>query len=315
MKTVIDGQKYRLYTAQSRPELWKQLEDERHPLNTSWPLFLDQDTCYKKYCSRLSEYDGLQEFQFAIVEQDLDCETIVACGRSIPFYWPELDEVGGRSRYQKVLHSLPDGGYDSILTRGVQQYLRRQGLVSKTATGHHANNRDDACYRSDLPNALSAISITVHPDRRSLGLAEAMIQAMKQTAKAKNLDILVVPLRPTRKSEYPLVDMAEYITWLHQPGALDQDLPFDPWLRKHVRLGGQFVKIAWSSMRVEGTITDWRQWTCCNEWRTLPIKWDSDSLFVDVEFPGGLVPLRVYLQEDCAVYVEPNVWIYHDPYV
>ncbi|KAF4769043.1 hypothetical protein N7455_008869 [Penicillium solitum] len=312
MNIALDKQKYQLYTAKSRPDLWKQFEDDRHPLNAAWPLFLDQDACYQKYAKGLAEYEGLAEYQFAIVERNHEDETMVACGRSIPFYFPELDDK--KFTKEEALHCLPEGGYDAILTRGIEQYRRRLSLKTATATPIHKSNHyfDAACSQTNPPNALSAISITVRPDRRSLGLAEAMIQAMKQTAINKNLDILVVPLRPTRKSEFPSVDMADYITWPQLPATPDRVLPFDPWLRKHIRLGGRIIKVAPTSMRVEGRIADWQHWTRCDEWRTLPEKFDSDLLYVEVQFPGGLVPLCVFVEEDRAVYIEPNVWLYHD---
>lgn len=312
MDMALDKQKYQLYTAKSRPELWKQFEDDHHPLNAAWPLFLDQDPCYQKYAKWLAEYEGLAEYQFAIVERNHDDETIVACGRSIPFYFPELDDK--KFTQEEALLRLPEGGYDAILTRGIEQYRRRMSPDTATATLFHKSNRDfdAACSFANPPNALSAISITVRPDRRSLGLAEAVIQAMKQTAIKKNLDVLVVPLRPTRKSEFPSVDMADYITWPQLPIMPDLDLPFDPWLRKHIRLGGQIIKVAPTSMRVEGSIADWQHWTRSDDWRALPGKCDSDQLSVEVQFPGGLAPLRVFVEEDRAVYIEPNVWLYHD---
>lgn len=312
MTIALDKQKYQLFTANSRPELWKQFEDDDHPLNAAWPLFLDQDTCYQKYAKGLAEYEGLAEYQFAIVERNHDGETIVACGRSIPFYFPELDD--NKFTKEEALQTLPEGGYDAILTRGIEQYRRRLSPDLAVATPIHKSNHyfDAACSLSNKPNALSAISITVRPDRRSLGLAEAMIQAMKRTAMNKGLDILVVPLRPTRKSEFPSVDMADYITWPQLPATPDTVFPFDPWLRKHIRLGGQIIKVAPTSMRIEGSIANWQHWTRCDEWKALSKNHDSELSYVEVEFPGGLVPLRVFVEEDRAVYIEPNVWLYHD---
>lgn len=43
-------------------------------------------------------------------------------------------------------------------------------------------------------NALSALFITVDPHGRNMGLAERLIEAMKQTARAGRLRALVVPL-------------------------------------------------------------------------------------------------------------------------
>jgi hypothetical protein len=154
---------------------------------------------------------------------------------------------------------------------------------------------------------------------------------------------LVVPLRPTRKPEFPLTPFENYISWtqtnspvnhlsngiLHQQKNdapisanscnLSYDLPFDPWLRKHVRLGGNIVKIAPSSMVIEGTVAEWKDWTgvdlydlCQNaQVRDLKIEPDSKREYLDVTFKGGLVPLKVYAREQTCTYIEPNVWLYH----
>ena len=323
MKTV-GSQNYHTFSACSRPELWQVLEDETHPLNAAWPVFLDQDTCFQRYHRQLAKYDGLAEFQYAVVEEICGHEKVIACGRSIPFYWPELDQVGGRAglnSHPELWNTLPDTGYDAILSRGVNQYLRRQGILSlesaKSPSGPQTVEYiDGVCNLSDPPNALSAISITIHPDYRSLGIAESLIQTMKQAARRRNLQILVVPLRPTRKSDYPFVSMEEYITWSQRPRKEDIDLPFDPWLRKHVRLGGKIVKVAHKSMHVEGSIAAWQQWTQCDQWKShassIKLENHTNRLYIDFSFPGGLSPLRLYVQENRCVYTEPNVWLYHE---
>ncbi|KFY17809.1 hypothetical protein V492_00365 [Pseudogymnoascus sp. VKM F-4246] len=320
----FDNQNYHTYTAHSRPELWKVLRDETHPLNAAWPVFLDQDTCFQRYYRQLDKYDGLAEFQYAVVKESCGYEKIVACGRSIPFYWPELDQVGGRAgldSHHEVLNTLPDTGYDAILSRGVNQYLRRQGILSLESANSPGGSQmikhiDDVCNRSEPPNALSAISITVDPDYRSLGIAESLIKTMKQAARRRNLQILVVPLRPTLKSDHPYTSMEEYITWSQQPVKMDIDLPFDPWLRKHVRLGGRVIKVAHRSMHVEGSLAAWQQWTQCDQWKThaslIKLEENTNRQYIDFSFPGGLVPLRLFVQEGRCVYTEPNVWLYHE---
>jgi hypothetical protein len=74
-------------------------------------------------------------------------------------------------------------------------------------------------------------------------------------------------LRPTRKADFPLAPMHEYIKLcvehLHTPSTLgskpQDDNPgdgracFDPWLRKHLLLGGQVIKVAPRSMTVQGS--------------------------------------------------------------
>lgn len=180
-------------------------------------------------------------------------------------------------------------------------------------------NDSNARERSEHPNALSAISITVRPDRRSRGLAGFMIEAMKQTAIERDLQVLVVPLRPTRKTYYPFVDIAEYISWnqsqISSSTIDDRSLPFDPWLRTHVRLGAQAIKLAPCSMRIEGSVLEWQKWTgidFASDEQDVRTRQYSACRYREMAFHGGLVPLKYYAKEGRCVYVEPNVWLYHD---
>jgi hypothetical protein len=93
----------------------------------------------------------------------------------------------------------------------------------------------------------------------------------------------------------PFVPMQEYAARTHADG-----LPADPWLRVHVRAGGRIVKVAPTSMVVPGTIADWRRWTGMEFATSGP-----------VVVPGALTPVHVSLEQDHAVYVEPNVWVRH----
>jgi hypothetical protein len=78
------------------------------------------------------------------------------------------------------------------------------------------------------------------------------------------------------------------------------NLPMDAWLRTHVRIGGEIVKIAPYSMTIVGTIAEWSQWTGATFERS-----------GEAEVEGALVPVLVSLEQDYGVYVEPNVWVRH----
>ena len=153
----------------------------------------------------------------------------------------------------------------------------------------------------------------------------------------------MVPLRPTRKSEFPLVHMDQYVRSTLSRGPprplpslvsknitssilcstdnkLGQcELPFDPWMRKHVRLGGILVKIAPCSQFVSGTFEEWQNWTgidfghflrTCHE-LDLMINSIHEREYMEVPIPGALVSLRVHVQKRECTYAEPNVWVYH----
>ena len=66
----------------------------------------------------------------------------------------------------------------------------------------------------------------------------------------------MVPVRPALKAQYPLQDFAEYCQWQTPQGE-----PFDPWIRTHVRLGGQIIKPAMRSMDITSSADNWSEWT------------------------------------------------------
>ncbi|MDO9712192.1 hypothetical protein [Paracraurococcus lichenis] len=145
------------------------------------------------------------------------------------------------------------------------------------------------------PNALSALEITLLPSHWGRSASGVVLDAMRRRAHDLDLRHFFAPVRPTEKHLEPFVPMVEYAARRRVDG-----LPADPWLRVHVRAGGAIVKVAPTSMVVPGTIADWRRWTGMEF---------SESGSIAV--PGALAPVHVSLEQDHAVYVEPNVWLRH----
>lgn len=145
------------------------------------------------------------------------------------------------------------------------------------------------------PTHLSALEVTVVPEQRGRGLAARLLEALRASAGTAGLTGYVAPVRPSRKHLEPRVPMADYAHRTREDG-----LPDDPWLRLHVRLGGRIVGVCPTSMTIPGTLSQWRAWT------GLPLAESGD-----VEVEGALVPLHVDVEQDHAVYVEPNVWVEH----
>ncbi|KAJ4328813.1 hypothetical protein N0V84_000823 [Fusarium piperis] len=350
---------HHLHTAHTRPDLWDHLQDPSHPLNAAWPYFLDQDATQVNLSANICKFQGLRKFQYVISERnDEGDEELVACGRSIPFFWQELRDAerdGGLDLNPHLFKSLPDGGWDTIVARGIRQYMASHPEEASSwpwpspPITTEDQERDIArSSGSEPPNALSALAVTVRADRRRMGLAERILQKMKDTARQEGLKILVVPLRPTKKSSHPFVPMEEYITWTQAPlkpticrtpspfrvtpqstvqpitipskeYAVKSALPFDPWLRKHVRMGARIAKVAHKSMEVEASLDEWTAWTgiefdsFCNAPKVREMDGKLRVVeYTQVALQGGLVPLKVYREEKRAVYLEPNVWIYHE---
>ncbi len=67
---------------------------------------------------------------------------------------------------------------------------------------------------------------------------------------------LIACVRPTWKERYPLVPIERYARWTREDG-----LPFDPWIRLHVKLGGRIVRGVPDAMTIPGTVSEWESWT------------------------------------------------------
>jgi hypothetical protein len=187
-------------------------------------------------------------------------ERAVAAGNCLPLAW------------DRDLADLPEQGWDWALAQGF---------------------RDHAAGRK--PDLLCALSISISPAERSKGLSAQMVSAMKAIGQRQGLAALIAPVRPTLKHRYPLTPMERYMHWQTEAG-----LPFDPWLRVHLRLGARIVKVCPFSMRIQGTLAEWESWT--------GMRFPESGRFI---LPGGLVPLEVDCAAGLGIYVEPNVWVRH----
>ncbi|HWD77681.1 MAG TPA: GNAT family N-acetyltransferase [Kribbella sp.] len=144
------------------------------------------------------------------------------------------------------------------------------------------------------PDTACALNISVARDFQGEGVAALLLNALREAAAAVGLSVLDAPVRPTRKHLEPATPMSEYAARTRADG-----LPYDPWLRTHVRAGGRIVGVAHTSWVIAGSLAEWRSWT--------GLPFDSCG---PVEVPGALVPVEV--SADRAVYVEPNVWVQHE---
>jgi hypothetical protein len=145
------------------------------------------------------------------------------------------------------------------------------------------------------PNTLMAVSAVAQPAVKNTGLGSEILRAMLALARQRGFGSLIAPVRPTRKESYPLAKFEEYIDWNHPDGSA-----FDPWLRTHLKLGGQVLKVAPESMVVEGTVAQWSSWTGGS--------FPASGAYV---VPGALAPVHIDVEGDLGRYAEPNVWVEH----
>jgi hypothetical protein len=202
--------------------------------------------------------DRFVEYQFALY--DTQKNRVAGMGNSFPLRWD------GR------LNDLPEEGWDWAFQEAVKNH--KQGVK---------------------PNLHCAIQIVIRPEYRGQGLSAPMVQAVRSVTTSRGLQSLIIPLRPSEKSKYPLIRLDDYITW-----TLDDGLPLDAWLRVHIKQGARIIKVCHQSKIIRGTRPEWQAWT--------GMQFPQNGPYV---VPGALNPIDMDVEENQGVYVEPNVWIVH----
>jgi hypothetical protein len=207
-------------------------------------------------------------------------------------HWSRLDE--DYADFQLVLY---DEERNQALAHGHTIPLRWDGTVEGLPDGI-----DEAMERAvrlfdegGQPNTLSALAIEIPPQHQGGGLARTMIGGMREIASACDFGNLIAPLRPTWKERYPLTPIERYASWTRPDG-----LPFDPWIRLHVRLGAEIMKPLPRSLHITGTVAEWEEW--------VDLPFPESGTYV---FPHALAPLEVDREADRCEYWEPNVWVRH----
>jgi len=145
------------------------------------------------------------------------------------------------------------------------------------------------------PTAVSLIEARVSEPLLGQGLSAPLIAGVRAKIRSLGHEHLVGPVRPTSKALEPDTRMTEYVRRVRDDG-----LPYDPWLRVHVRQGATIGAVCPLAMTITGTLAQWREWTGLAFDRSGPL---------ELEF--ALTPVHVSVEHDHAVYVEPNVWVHH----
>jgi GNAT superfamily N-acetyltransferase len=167
---------------------------------------------------------------------------------------------------------LPDSGWDAVI-----RWADEDWRVGRSAT------------------AVSALEIMVAPRLQRSGISRLMLTALRGNVRRLGFADLYAPLRPTDKHREPLTPFADYVARQREDG-----LPHDSWVRTHVRAGAGIVKVAPCSMVIAGTLAEWQRWT------GLAFTASGPAIV-----PGALSPIHVSLEQDHAVYIEPNLWVHH----
>ena len=207
-------------------------------------------------------------------------------------HWSRLDE--DFRDFQFVLYDVV---HDLALAHGHSIPFFWDGTVAGLPAGIDAviAGGMQLFDEGEKPNTLSALAIEIPPDHQGSGHSRTMIGGMRDIAARHGFENLVAPLRPTWKERYPLTPIDRYAAWTRGDG-----LPFDPWIRLHVRLGAEILRPVQRSLRITGTVGEWEEWT--------DTPFPESGTYV---FPRSLATLDVDREADLGSYWEPNVWVRH----
>ena len=152
-----------------------------------------------------------------------------------------------------------------------------------------------AAKASPSANTLMVLAGVVDPDYSGRGFSSLILKSFRALARASGLERVLVPLRPTGKSERTDLSFAEYCDLRREDGQF-----VDNWLRVHERLGARRLALAEQSQEIVGDLDAWARWT---------------GMHVDesgtVHFPGTLAGADVNIDSKRVVYHDPCVWLEH----
>jgi hypothetical protein len=237
----------------------------------------------------------MQRVSFA-ERPDLDEQT----GAIAAAVWPEYNRQGNdMGRWADLATAFPEFQFalldedGTLLADGLTVPVPWDGTAAGLPEGV-AGALNRAFEPATQPTALCALAAEIHPDHQRRGLSAVVLKGMADVARAHGLADLIAPVRPSAKERYPLIPIEEYAYWTrHEDG-----LPFDPWLRVHVRIGGEILAPEPRGMRIDAPVADWEAWT--------GLEFPADGVYT---FPRCLGPLQV--TDGIGRYWEPNVWVRH----
>ncbi len=191
----------------------------------------------------------------------LQNDEIIGIANSLPLYW------------DMPFEKLPEKGWDWVLLKGLEDKKR-----------------------NIEPSILNGLQIVVDRNHQGKGLSSIIIRELISIARQKRYKHMTIPVRPNLKSKYPLIPISKYIEWKREDG-----LPFDPWIRVHVKLGARIIKPCHQAMYIPGSISEWEQWT--------GMKFPDSGEYI---IGGALIPIEIDYIKGIGEYIEPNVWMVHD---
>ena len=138
----------------------------------AWPEFMLHDPIADRLWDDLVNL--FPEYQFAL--RDLETGQAVAQANSLPLNW------------NGDLVDLPEEGWDWAFEQGVADRIKWL-----------------------LPNTHCVLQIAIHPDYRCQGLSAVLVRHMRSIGTNKGFARLIVPVRPSQKSQYPMISIDDHL--------------------------------------------------------------------------------------------------------
>ena len=143
-------------------------------------------------------------------------------------------------------------------------------------------------------DTLLVLSGIISDSEQGKGYSKTILQSFQFLAAAHGLKRILVPVRPTKKYLYPLMEIKEYCAMTQEDGKL-----FDPWLSVHVSMGGRILKYESQSQKVVAPINKWSEWM------------DKKILEAQGLYNKCLSPIIFDHQNNIGIYFDPCVWVEH----
>ncbi len=232
-----------------------QLSQYKMAVSKAFPYILSESQTIKNYWERLENY--FPKFQLYLISADGD---LIGFMNTIPF------------QFKSPINELPENGWDWMLAKGISDFETDQ-----------------------LPNFLGGLQVIVRNEYQKLGYSRQILNYAKQIFQSLKLLNLLIPIRPTKKHNFPKMSMAAYLE------LKDQNEIYDPWIRTHLKGGAQIIKVCNSSMSIRGDI-----------------KFGESILDKNISesgeylLKGVLKPISIDVKNDIGEYKEPNIWIKYD---
>ncbi|MBY0573496.1 MAG: AMP-binding protein, partial [Undibacterium sp.] len=148
---------------------------------------------------------------------------------------------------------------------------------------------------SIVPNTLVIMAGIVDLQFKDRKIAGLIVEAFRVVAQSLRLEHLIVALRPIAKTACQAMPINEYCQLKNE-----SNRQYDGWLRLHCAAGGSIIGSEAQSQYVEGSIAQWEAWSG----RTFD---QTGEYFFD----DTLAPVYVNIENQCAHYYDPCIWIEH----